>query len=483
LTPLQKAYLEKARREHAKRTQNKATEKVASYRIEYHPAQLKVLSEAKRFNVVVCGRRWGKSTLGIDLLVETALQGFPTGWFAPNYKLLKPVWDYAVRVLEPVMVRSNTTDRVIELRGGGIIEMWSMANNKNVGRSRKYKRVVIDESAMVAAMGDIWREAIRPTLADLEGDAWFLTTPKGDNFSRDVYVSGQDPFNKEWQSWRMPTATNPYIKSEEIEAAKNDPENSELAFRQEWLAEFVDNAGGTFSKVSAAAILKSLTLPVPEHLYMMGVDLAKKYDFSVCSILDTTDNTLYKQVSLDRFNKIDWYFQVARIYSLAKRFRVVRMVVDATGVGAGIVEQIKRYFDEQRIKDGLFDDWTPEIIAFEFNTKTKPQVIEGLVIAFERDEIQILDDVVQEAELKAYEKTVSSKTGHIQYNAPVGKHDDTVIGLALALHAALGYEGQNYRIRSLTDDDDTVKVGVGVTSIFSDVLGTTVEFDGEIWND
>jgi hypothetical protein len=48
-----------------------------------HPAQQQVINEASRFGVLACGRRWGKSTLGIDRIVGRALQGAPCGWFAP----------------------------------------------------------------------------------------------------------------------------------------------------------------------------------------------------------------------------------------------------------------------------------------------------------------------------------------------------------------------------------------------------------------
>ena len=52
-----------------------------------HPAQQRVMDEAKRFNVVCCGRRWGKTELGMDRLIHQALEGKPVAWFAPNYKL------------------------------------------------------------------------------------------------------------------------------------------------------------------------------------------------------------------------------------------------------------------------------------------------------------------------------------------------------------------------------------------------------------
>jgi hypothetical protein len=57
------------------------------------------------------------------------------------------------------------------------------------------------------------------------------------------------------------------------------------------------------------------------------------------------------------------------------------------------------------------------------------------VLAFDRDEIAILDDPIMTGELMAYERTITP-TGRSQYNAPTGMHDDCVIALALAWHGA-----------------------------------------------
>jgi hypothetical protein len=44
-----------------------------------HSAQARVTEEAKRFNVLACGRRFGKTTLGIDRMVQLNRPGFPGG--------------------------------------------------------------------------------------------------------------------------------------------------------------------------------------------------------------------------------------------------------------------------------------------------------------------------------------------------------------------------------------------------------------------
>lgn len=203
-----------------------------------HPAQLQILNESRRFNLACMGRRFGKSALGIRLLAETALQKRPAAWFAPTYKLLDEAWREARRRLAPIITRQDTQQHRMELMTGGSLDFWSL-DNPDAGRSRKYARVIIDEAAMARNLEEAWTQAIRPTLADLSGDAWFFSTPKGGNYFKTLYDrAGDDP---EWQRWQMPTSRNPYIAPEEIEAMRRDL--PEIVFRQEVLAEFVDLAG------------------------------------------------------------------------------------------------------------------------------------------------------------------------------------------------------------------------------------------------
>src|SRR5690348_10502027 len=80
-----------------------------------HPAQLRVINEAKRFNVLACGRRWEKTLLGMDRLIHIALQRKRVAWFAPNYRLLSDVWRELQVILSPVIERINQQEHRIEL--------------------------------------------------------------------------------------------------------------------------------------------------------------------------------------------------------------------------------------------------------------------------------------------------------------------------------------------------------------------------------
>jgi hypothetical protein len=186
----------------------------------------------------------------MDRLIHPALQGKRVAWFAPNYRLLSDVWRELQTLLDPVIANRNQQERRLELHGGGVIEMWSL-DSPDSGRGRAYSVVVIDEAAMVTNLEQAWQQAIRPMLTDFQGQAWFLSTPKGMSFFKTLFDWGQDPARREWASWQMATSENPHIDPEEIEAARLDM--TESAFNQEYLALFVNWEGSVFRRVGEAA--------------------------------------------------------------------------------------------------------------------------------------------------------------------------------------------------------------------------------------
>ena len=199
-----------------------------------HPGQQTILNQSRRFNIACMGRRFGKTALGTRLLADEAIDKQPAAWFAPTYKLLDEVWRELRRRLSPIITRQDSQQHRMELLTGGSIDCWSL-DNPDAGRGRKYKRVIIDEAAMARNLEEAWTQAIRPTLADLSGDAWFFSTPKGGNYFKTLYNKAAD--DPDWARWQMPTASNPYILAGEIEAMRADL--PELVYRQEVLAEFV----------------------------------------------------------------------------------------------------------------------------------------------------------------------------------------------------------------------------------------------------
>ncbi|MGH7121228.1 MAG: hypothetical protein ACREFP_19925, partial [Acetobacteraceae bacterium] len=94
----------------------------------------------------------------------------------------------------------------------------------------------------------------------------------------------------------------------------------------------------------------------------------------------------------------------------------VAALVDATGVGDPVVEALQR---------GGFGNFE----GLKFTTQSKQQLMEGLAVAIQRQEIRFPEGVLRN-ELEAFEYEYS-RTG-VAYSAPEGQHDDCVCALALA---------------------------------------------------
>lgn len=209
----------------------------------HHKSQLEVLRNLSRFNVLCCGRRWGKTTIAEDILLgpdETmngALNGYPVAYFAPTYKMMGDFWREMKIVCFPITKSVSEQEKRINIIGGGWIDFWSLDSPDGV-RGRKYKRVVIDEAAVIRELKYAWNEVIRPLLSDMQGDGFFLSTPKGQNNYFYELFEKQNKFSN-WKSWQLPTNLNPYIKQEEIDAA--EAELDPVSFAQEYLASFVTN--------------------------------------------------------------------------------------------------------------------------------------------------------------------------------------------------------------------------------------------------
>lgn len=329
--------------------------------------------------------------------------------------MLLEVWREAVRTFAPILSRRNIQERRLEFITGGLLEFWSL-DNPDVARGRKYRRVIIDEAAMVPGLMDAWQYSIRPTLADYQGDAWFLSTPKGRNAFWQMWQWGQDTQNAEWASWQMPSSVNPLLAASELdEMRRTMPERTYL---QEIQAAFVEDGGGVFRSVLAAATATPADSRRGDAVYVAGLDWALSYDFTALTIVNVNTREV---VHLDRYNGVDYSMQRQRIKATCDRFGVAGIIAEANAMGKPNNDELRRM--------GL------PVRDFTTTNATKADIIESLAAAFEQGNIRIPNDATLIAELQAYEVD-RLPSGMVRYSAPDGMHDDHVMSLALAWHGA-----------------------------------------------
>lgn len=384
-----------------------------------YPLQQEIKDGAARFNVICIGRRAGKTYLCTHLALETALRGYPAGWFVPEHKDALEVWAELTRRLKPIATKINASEKRIELPNRGLIEVWTMENNPDAGRSRKYKTVIVDEAAKAPLLKAAWQEAIRPTLTDYSGDAWFPSTPKGLNYFYELFQAGVDPLQPLWKSWQLPSEVNPYLPPGEIEIARADL--PELVFKQEYLAEFITSDGAVFRNVEFVLTARP-TLPADHrgHIIVAGVDLAQLHDFTAISIYCCTCN---QEVALERWNQLGWALQRGRLLNILIKWGVQYALIELNSIGSPNFEALHELAPP-----------TIRVAAFKTSAQSKPPLVQQAALAIERAAVSFLSDPVAKFELLAFECNVTAH-GYPQYSAPEGQHDDTVIARCLALEA------------------------------------------------
>jgi phage terminase large subunit-like protein len=362
-----------------------------------------------RFRVVACGRRFGKTYLGGLECFEVAIKGGRAWWIAPTYKMAEVGWRPMVKTaMQLPGVDIRLADRRLTFPGGGTIGIRS-AEDPDKLRGESLDLAVFDEAAYTKR--EAWTHAIRPTLTDREGRALFFSTPRGRNWFWELYQLGQRG-EDDWQSFTYPTSDNPLMPKQEIETAKGVL--PEIIFRQEYLAEFIDDQGGVFRRVQDAAVMDALEGPEPDRQYIAGVDVAASVDYTVVSVMDVESKEM---VYMDRFNRVDYPVLIDRLAAVYEKWHLDTMIIEANSIGRPVIDHM--------VERGL------GVVPFTTTNATKQNIIQGLQSAFEHGNIKILDDPVLIGELLSFESKRTA-SGSFRYSAPDGMHDDTVMSLAIA---------------------------------------------------
>ena len=216
-----------------------------------HIKQQEIYDQLGYRNLLRCGRRFGKTELLETAFAKRALLGKKIGWFAPDYKIMRPTYTRLHRLLFGAVRHASKTEALIELQTGGSIEFWTL-DNEDAGRSRDYDDAVIDEASLKqTGLQEIIEQAISPTLLDRRGTLTMAGTPKGIDPENFFYAASEDPARQYsetnpmgWRQFHAPTSDNPMLDPVGVANLKN--EYPPLVYQQEYLAEFVDWSGDAF---------------------------------------------------------------------------------------------------------------------------------------------------------------------------------------------------------------------------------------------
>lgn len=256
-----------------------------------YPLQKYIANYNARFKVVVCGRRWGKTRMCINIAFSKAIKGKKVWWVAPTYAQSMIAWRLIMMIIlqlpKELGILINIAEKTITFPNNGLISFKSADHPENL-RGEGLDFLIMDEADFCKEL--VWTEVLRPALADRKGEAIFISTPYKENgWFHKLYLSGypgnpkksqrynnviypyyNEPtsLDKDVVSFQLSTYTNPYIDHAEIEKARLS--STELVFQREFLAYFISSTGARIRK----PWIKYIT-NVPEKIDIsIGVDLA-----------------------------------------------------------------------------------------------------------------------------------------------------------------------------------------------------------------
>lgn len=211
--------------------------------------QWRIVSHPAKTKAVAMGRRWGKTIMAGATALSAASQGAKVAWIVPHYKNGRPLWRWAEAATAPLkkrkLVETNRTERMIDfLTSGGFLGIYSADNDSSI-RGEWFNLAILEEAAQIAE--ETWTEVVQPTLADADGDAILISTPKGKNWFWREWQRGSVAMDAEVAAFTAPSADNPNPRIQRASLLAKE-RVSDNVYRQEWLAEFVDDAQDIFSR-------------------------------------------------------------------------------------------------------------------------------------------------------------------------------------------------------------------------------------------
>src|SRR5271157_2026996 len=389
--------------------------------LELHPNQQIIYDDPHRFKVVAAGRQFGKTRLvtraagGIALTKKNSI-GMVV---APYAKQAYKDWREILRFIPQQYLEDKSAKwMTFSLKNKSEIMMGSAENIDGL-RGYTLDWAIVDEAAYCDQ--EVW-EVLEPALGKQKGQGFFISTPNGKGWFWDLYNRmGND---SEFQSFHFTTYDNPTFPVSEIERMRQNM--PELMFRQEVMAEFLE--GGIIFPHLAEIMTSEPRNPVPGHYYITGADLASTTDFTVIKTFDVSDN---HEVQSERFTSRDWSYIRQSIYSICKQYNNSTLIIDKTGVGAPVVEDIMKM---DAPYPGAPKQGYLTVVPIVFSSVSKPQLYSNYIMAHENRTIRLLPDPVTKKEHEDFLMTrTQGTTGYTKYGAPKGRHDDTVTACALAV--------------------------------------------------
>jgi hypothetical protein len=386
-----------------------------------YPKQKAFLYAPERYSITEASTKSGKTVGCLIWLLEQAMAGKAGRnywWVAPTYPVATIAFRRMKRAIPRELYEANESEHTITLKNGAVI-WFKGADKPDSLYGEDVYAAVIDEASRCKE--ESWY-AVRSTLTATRGPIRIIGNVKGrKNWAYNLARKAEQgaPDMAYFKLTAFDAVAGGVLAAEEVEDAKRTlPEN---VFKELYLAEPSDDGGNPFGIAAIRECIGPMSTAAP---HAWGIDLAKSVDYTVAIALDASGNVC----RFERFQK-PWTETMATLNHLVGNGRAL---VDSTGVGDPILEQL------QRTGRGRFE-------GYHFTQPSKQRIMEGLAVHIQQRKGTIPAGVlVSELETFEYEFT---RIG-VRYTAPDGLHDDCVCALALAVEHFR--PGITPRVRSLS---------------------------------
>lgn len=308
---------------------------------ELHPAL-----ESHRFSVLVCHRRFGKTVGTVNHMLK---QSIICDKAAPRYAYVAPfrnqakmiAWEYLKHYASVIPNHKvNESELYIELpsqhKGWPGARLYIIgADHPDALRGGYWDGAILDEYAQIKK--ELWDEVLRPALADREGWAVFIGTPRGQNQFYEMYQRAQR--EPDWFACCYRADESNVLPQSEIDDMTRDM--TDMAIRQELYCDFSASAEDIvipIDLVTASASRELIANDVRGQPTVLGVDVARFGDDSTVITarrgLHCMEQMVYK--GLDTMQAAD------RVIMAMQKYKPVAVFVDVGAMGAGVIDRLRQ---------------------------------------------------------------------------------------------------------------------------------------------
>lgn len=302
--------------------------------IRLHDKQRQIVSSIARFKIIRAGRRSGKTFMETENMAFKAISGKDRNIFyvAPNQVQARNIiWENLKKRLHGI---GQANEQRLEMRvptvdgGHSLIKVAGWENRENF-RGQSAYHITFDELDTMKDFFIGWQEIFRPALIDTGGSAHFIGTPKKENPNL-RRLEKEAIGDVHWDAFHFSSWDNPNLNPSELEKAREEMDAE--TYKQEIMAEYVDNAGALFKYTALVDMFSNTITKDPEKYLVVDIadDGSDKTIFSFWQGLE-----LYRVEQFARLNTEGIVTQI-REYQNQERIPMSQTLVDAIGVGAGV---------------------------------------------------------------------------------------------------------------------------------------------------